>query len=163
MIRKEAWLFYRTSSGVRLCWELGEPQGRTGLGRDEFASRSDSYSSHSYGPWERGHPHTLQWYVAHKKQPSIQQGHKHSPSVGSHGVAVSDKRGTPVVHKRVLRSSMRTLEWVSHMAHSRKKETHSLHARDLSIVQGFLPHKKPPPLRTLQQDHAWATTGVLGG
>ena len=27
MIRKEAWSFYRTSSGVRLCWELEEPKG----------------------------------------------------------------------------------------------------------------------------------------
>ena len=27
MIRKEAWPFYRTSSGVRLCWELEEPKG----------------------------------------------------------------------------------------------------------------------------------------
>ena len=33
VIRKEAWPFYRTSSGVRLCWELEEPKGpkvRTG-------------------------------------------------------------------------------------------------------------------------------------
>ena len=27
VIRKEAWLSYRISSGVRLCWELEEPQG----------------------------------------------------------------------------------------------------------------------------------------
>ena len=27
MIRKEAWPFYRTTSGVRLCWELEEPKG----------------------------------------------------------------------------------------------------------------------------------------
>ena len=27
VIRKEAWPFYRTSSGVRLCWELKEPKG----------------------------------------------------------------------------------------------------------------------------------------
>ena len=27
VIRKEAWRFYRTSSGVRLCWELKEPKG----------------------------------------------------------------------------------------------------------------------------------------
>ena len=32
MIRKEAWSFYRTSSGVRLCWELEEPKGPKGLG-----------------------------------------------------------------------------------------------------------------------------------
>ena len=30
MIRKEAWPFYRTSSGVRLCWELEEPKGPKG-------------------------------------------------------------------------------------------------------------------------------------
>jgi len=30
VIRKEAWPFYRTSSGVRLCWELGEPKGPKG-------------------------------------------------------------------------------------------------------------------------------------
>ena len=27
---KEAWSFYRTISGVRLCWELEEPQGPKG-------------------------------------------------------------------------------------------------------------------------------------
>ena len=27
VIQKEAWSFYRTLSGVRLCWELEEPQG----------------------------------------------------------------------------------------------------------------------------------------
>ena len=26
VIRKEAWPFYRTISGVRLCWELDEPE-----------------------------------------------------------------------------------------------------------------------------------------
>ena len=31
VIRKEAWSFYRTSSGVRLCWELEEPKGPNGL------------------------------------------------------------------------------------------------------------------------------------
>ena len=30
VIRKEAWLFCKTSSGVRLCWELEEPQGPKG-------------------------------------------------------------------------------------------------------------------------------------
>jgi len=33
VIRKEAWPFYRTSSGVRLCWELEEPKGPKGRGR----------------------------------------------------------------------------------------------------------------------------------
>jgi len=32
VIRKEAWHFYRTSSGVRLCWELVEPKGSKGVG-----------------------------------------------------------------------------------------------------------------------------------
>ena len=31
VIRKEAWTFYRTISGVRLCWELEEPKGPTGV------------------------------------------------------------------------------------------------------------------------------------
>ena len=31
VIRKEAWPFYRTSSGVRLCWELEEPKGFKGF------------------------------------------------------------------------------------------------------------------------------------
>ena len=34
VIRKEAWLFCRSSSGVRLCWELEEPSGEKGA--DEF-------------------------------------------------------------------------------------------------------------------------------
>ena len=31
VIRKEAWSLYRTSSGVRLCWELEKPKGPKGL------------------------------------------------------------------------------------------------------------------------------------
>ena len=31
VIRKEAWPFYRTVSGVRLCWELKEPKGPKGI------------------------------------------------------------------------------------------------------------------------------------
>jgi len=30
VIRKAAWPFYRTISGVRLCWELEEPKGPQG-------------------------------------------------------------------------------------------------------------------------------------
>ena len=30
VIRKEAWPFYGTISGVRLCWELEEPKGPKG-------------------------------------------------------------------------------------------------------------------------------------
>jgi len=33
VIRKNAWPFYRTISGVRLCWELEEPKGPNGLAR----------------------------------------------------------------------------------------------------------------------------------
>ena len=32
--RKEAWRFYRTCSGVRLCWELEEPKGPKGVPTD---------------------------------------------------------------------------------------------------------------------------------
>ena len=31
VIRKEAWPFYRTISGVRLCWELEKPKGPNGV------------------------------------------------------------------------------------------------------------------------------------
>ena len=33
MISEEAWSFYRTSSGVRLCWELEKPKGPEGTGQ----------------------------------------------------------------------------------------------------------------------------------
>ena len=36
VIRKEAWPFYRTSSGVRLCWELEEPKGPKGSTETEL-------------------------------------------------------------------------------------------------------------------------------
>jgi len=45
VIRKEAWPFYRTISGVRLCWELEEPNGPIGLGRDMIALMSWPASS----------------------------------------------------------------------------------------------------------------------
>ena len=37
VIRKEAWLFYRTISGVRLCWELEEPERPKGPGEPGLA------------------------------------------------------------------------------------------------------------------------------
>ena len=37
-IRKEAWSFYRTSSGVRLCWELEEPKGPKGSGTEHVTA-----------------------------------------------------------------------------------------------------------------------------
>ena len=40
VIRKEAWSFIRTSFGVRLCWELEEPEGST-----EWAGRGGSLKS----------------------------------------------------------------------------------------------------------------------
>ena len=54
VIRKKAWSFYRTISGVRLCWELEEPKGPEGLGMDGHAS---------------GQGRDLQGYLAHKKPP----------------------------------------------------------------------------------------------
>ena len=36
MIRKEALLFCRTSSGVRLCWGLEEPKGPKGFWKTSF-------------------------------------------------------------------------------------------------------------------------------
>jgi len=38
--KKEAWPFYRTSSGVRLCWELEEPKGPSLLPEKEKAKIS---------------------------------------------------------------------------------------------------------------------------
>ena len=45
MIRREAWLFCRTSSGVRLCWELEEPKGPKGKRRKWHTER--------WGGWAR--------------------------------------------------------------------------------------------------------------
>ena len=44
MIRKEAWPFYRTISGVRLCWELEEPKGPKGAGlhQEDGAAHGES-------------------------------------------------------------------------------------------------------------------------
>jgi len=40
--RKEAWPFYRTITGVRLCWELEEPKEPLGpLGSSESRAKSD--------------------------------------------------------------------------------------------------------------------------
>ena len=46
VIRKEAWSFYRTSSGVRLCWELEEPKGPKGI----LQRRSVEEAAGAYGP-----------------------------------------------------------------------------------------------------------------
>ena len=49
-------------------------------------------------PWEPLQAE-LQGYLAHKKLPTplgLPQGPRHGPTVGSYGVAVSYKRGTPV-------------------------------------------------------------------
>ena len=68
VIRKEAWPFYRTISGVRLCWELEEPKGPKGpsapisagfvLGQVNLVPRGTSL--------KRSRP-PLQGYLAHKK------------------------------------------------------------------------------------------------
>ena len=39
MIRNEAWPFYRTSSGVRICWVLEEPKGPKGGSPGGFFGR----------------------------------------------------------------------------------------------------------------------------
>ena len=54
MIRKEACSFYRTISGVRLCWELEEPKGRKGPASGKGAGQA------RFG---------VQGYLAHKKTP----------------------------------------------------------------------------------------------
>ena len=89
VIRKEAWSFYRTSSGVRLCWELEEPEG----------------------------PKGLQGYLAHQNVPPL--GPHSSPirralgwSWG--GGAVSYKRGTPVeVPPRCAKRSPSEVDFVA--------------------------------------------------
>ena len=47
VIRKEAWSFYRTISGVRLCWELEEPEGPKGI---------QGYLAHTKTPTSLGPP-----------------------------------------------------------------------------------------------------------
>ena len=73
VIRKEAWLFYRTSFGVRLCWELEEPKGPTGSHCEATPACCDPAScagsprvKRAATPSEAG----LQGYLAHKKTPS---------------------------------------------------------------------------------------------
>ena len=43
MIKKEAWHFYRTSSGVRLCWELEEPKGPEGPSHDKTEAEKGAH------------------------------------------------------------------------------------------------------------------------
>ena len=50
VIRKEAWPFYRTSSGVRICWELEESKGPEG---DNSGGVILQYYGRSF--LERGH------------------------------------------------------------------------------------------------------------
>ena len=47
VIRKEAWLFCRTSSGVRLCWELEEPKGPKGNAIQQAMSLTASLTGRS--------------------------------------------------------------------------------------------------------------------
>jgi len=65
VIRKEAWLFCRTNSGVRLCWELEAPNGPKGPSHHDLASRG----AQKLRQWSRPHALTVQGYLAHKKQP----------------------------------------------------------------------------------------------
>ena len=39
VIQKEAWPFYKTIPGVRVCWELEEPEGPKGSGQDTDRAR----------------------------------------------------------------------------------------------------------------------------
>ena len=64
MIRKEAWPFYRTSSGVCLCWELEEPKGPKGLctvctsgdrGANAPVSGKGNNQPGASGRWSLGH------------------------------------------------------------------------------------------------------------
>jgi len=64
VIRKEAWPFYRTIPGVRLCWKLEEPKGPKGaivscpiVGGPSVESQKEPFSLFS----------ALQGYLAHKK------------------------------------------------------------------------------------------------
>jgi hypothetical protein len=68
VIRKEAWCFYRTISGVHLCWELEEPKGPNGPGPEwtrlggwelEGWELAQLYSEHK----------GAQGYLAHDKMP----------------------------------------------------------------------------------------------
>ena len=43
VIRKEAWSFYMTIFGVRLCWELEEPKGPKKQTRVEFRTNGCSW------------------------------------------------------------------------------------------------------------------------
>ena len=61
MIRKEAWSFYRTSSVVRLCWELEEPEGpKVNLACLPKRLNAEAHRCETSGQ--------LQGYLAHKKQ-----------------------------------------------------------------------------------------------
>ena len=69
VIRKEAWHFYRTISGVRLCWELEEPEGpgrglwRSGVWRFEPPLRPPRMRA-------AGETTYVQGYLTHKKPSS---------------------------------------------------------------------------------------------
>ena len=56
MIRKEAWSFYRTISGVRLCWELKEPKGPK---KGQRGSKHTTVTPRD-SPWTRLHTVAIQ-------------------------------------------------------------------------------------------------------
>jgi len=147
VIRKEAWPFYRTISGVRLCWELEKPKGPKGRGTpvQHMTSFSLLLTHQVMCPWtsprswcmhggrvgintvthpvslpirpwslsrlslggrvlmNKGHP-ARQWRIKVVLQGSGAPGRRgdrtvippHLAPVGSCGVAVSYRRGTPV-------------------------------------------------------------------
>ena len=59
----EAWPFYRTSSGVRLCWELEEPKGPKGryicVNRGFPPIRKRSPPRNPLGPWAQAYGRVL--------------------------------------------------------------------------------------------------------
>ena len=68
MIRKEAWSFCRTISGVRLCWELEEPKGPKGF-LQTLAEITHRGPFHSLQKGNETHElWALQGYLAHQKQ-----------------------------------------------------------------------------------------------
>ena len=64
MIRKEAWSFYRTTSGVSSCWELEKPQG---LKKDLKVSPHSKYNFSPVG---------VQGDLAHNPPPYPPEKHK---------------------------------------------------------------------------------------
>ena len=85
MIRKEAWPFYRTISGVRLYWVLEQPKGPKGLWRSECVDSGGA----QFASW---------WYTKHLHLGFGLQG----SGFRVQGLLVMGYRGTP--HKKLPRT-----------------------------------------------------------